>query len=139
MGVALSLAIGCGDDGEPEVGEVQAEVEEGAVVFSWDAGTIHMLTVLRCDSDCNGCGADGKLDYGAAAVMWQAAPDPFGAGEPELESPLTYGASPIAGAEEAGALESGETYGVEIWLAEECTESGCAPITMQACAEFVAP
>ncbi len=54
-------------------------------------------------------------------------------------SPLTFGESPIEGAPAPGLLLSGQTYGVDIWLAEECTETGCAPLEMQACAEFVAP
>lgn len=137
--LALVLAVlgGCGDSGSSEVAQLAATVDGQAIAFSWSEGPMHSLTVFHCTADCNGCGDDGVLDYGTAEVVWLAAAQPTG--DPELASPVQFGSSSAAGATAAEPLVSGDTYGVEVWLADSCTKDGCGAITFEGCAEFVAP
>lgn len=137
--LVLLSAVGaaCGDSGSAEVAQLAATVDGDAIAFSWEEGPMHSLTVYHCTADCNGCGDDGLLDYGTSAVIWLAASQPIG--DPELVSPVQFGSSLAAGATSPVPLVSGDTYGVEIWLADTCTKDGCGAITYEGCAEFIAP
>lgn len=132
--ILLLSSAACSEPDELEIVEVETATNDGNVVFSWEGGNAHGLTVSRCDQECNGC-VHGALDYGGAEVIWEAAEYPTGPAD--LVSPLTYGESPGGGS--AQALVSGVTYGVQIFTNADCDASGCRTTLVQGCGEFVAP
>lgn len=133
--LAAVVTVGCASR------EIEVTVEGGGdtpPTFAWDDGPVDVLTVWRCQSDCDQvqCGRVVPFEGGSVAV-WNYGDSAYDEIPPAVASPVAYGATgdPDADAE-AEVLFPGAMYAVELERLGTCNKRGVCTILASGCAVF---
>ena len=132
--VLLAGLTGCDGGAGAEIFEVEAVIEDGHVLFTWEAGSMSQMHVYRCGDHC-ACSDDGTWDSSVDGdFVWTTGATH--SGQPPLNSPLPYGKL-LPGDGAAVPLVPGEKYIVDLWLLDWKGQN--SNIIAMGCDTFVAP